>query len=188
MADRFTPEEVRETFGYNANTGNLWWRKKRGRLPAGKLAGGMSDTGYLRVQWKGRKVRCHRIAWVHYHGKPIPEGFEIDHANRIRTDNRIENLRLATRGENAKNRGSSRSQTNVLIGIVWKKSKQHWRNTVYANGQRINVGSRSLFCLAVRAKQQWLRQGAALSGPFGADPLDAVAKHRNFWKLFRPSK
>lgn len=40
-------------------------------------------------------------------GPPKPDGnYEIDHQNHIRTDNRIENLRWATKSQNDKNRSS----------------------------------------------------------------------------------
>ena len=42
--------------------------------------------------------------------KPGPE-YEVDHINRDRTDNRIENLRWVTRQENANNR-----KTNLPVG------------------------------------------------------------------------
>ncbi|WP_436868476.1 HNH endonuclease signature motif containing protein, partial [Enterobacter hormaechei] len=37
------------------------------------------------------------------HNGPIPQNMEIDHINRIKLDNRLENLRLATRRQNACN-------------------------------------------------------------------------------------
>ncbi len=46
---------------------------------------------------------AHRLIWIYHYG-PIPEGFEIDHINRKRDDNRIENLRVVPRRLNHLNR------------------------------------------------------------------------------------
>ena len=47
--------------------------------------------------------REHRLIWEEAYG-PIPSGMQIDHINGIRTDNRLENLRLATNQQNSSNR------------------------------------------------------------------------------------
>ena len=51
-------------------------------------------------KWNGGLV--HRIVWEAFNGK-IPEGHMIDHINRDKTDNRIENLRVVTRSQNVHN-------------------------------------------------------------------------------------
>lgn len=53
----------------------------------------------------GKKLypRYSRICWECYHQEIIPDGFFVDHKNRITTDNRQSNLRLATRYQNARN-------------------------------------------------------------------------------------
>lgn len=49
-----------------------------------------------------RCVLQHRIVWETFKGV-IPDGYEIDHINTIKTDNRLENLRLVTPKENMAN-------------------------------------------------------------------------------------
>lgn len=47
----------------------------------------------------GHCVFAHRVLWELAVG-PVPEGWQIDHINSVRDDNRSENLRLLTVGEN----------------------------------------------------------------------------------------
>ena len=60
-------------------------------------------TGVARRR-RGRDIRerqsiaAHRLVWFYIHGK-WPE-MELDHINNNKRDNRIENLREVTRGEN----------------------------------------------------------------------------------------
>lgn len=65
-----------------------------------------NGNGYLRVSLrkdgKGKKLYVHRIVWEAFVG-PIPDGYELDHLNTVRDDNRLENLRCVTRKENMKN-------------------------------------------------------------------------------------
>jgi hypothetical protein len=68
------------------------------------LLGTVEPSGYVMVSWKGTSKRhfkrMHHIIWRLVHGQWPPEELEIDHINGDKQDNRIENLRLVTRGEN----------------------------------------------------------------------------------------
>lgn len=68
--------------------------------PAGKL----NRHKYWTVWLNGRGYLVHRIIFLLHHGK-LTDGLVIDHINRIRHDNRIENLRELSIGDNARNRG-----------------------------------------------------------------------------------
>lgn len=66
-------------------------------------------NGYLRVKIARKDYKVHRIIWTVFNG-PIPDGFEIDHINRICNDNRLDNLRLVTSAQNNHNR-----KDNVMV-------------------------------------------------------------------------
>lgn len=67
----------------------------------GKRVGGDDGHGYLSCLLLGQKFKVHQIVWLLHHGV-FPKS-PIDHANRNRKDNRIENLRLASDLENQQN-------------------------------------------------------------------------------------
>lgn len=72
----------------------VWYadfNKGPGRLP------------YIKGKYNNKDVRLHRWIWEGRNGK-IPDGFVIDHKNRIRVDHNWVNLRLATFAENATNK------------------------------------------------------------------------------------
>ena len=68
----------------------------------------VSQKGYQRCTiindlGQSRPYLVHRLVYLAFVG-PIDEGMHIDHINRIRHDNRLENLRSVTPSENQRNR------------------------------------------------------------------------------------
>lgn len=62
-----------------------------------------SHNGYkLGSDSKGKRFRVHRAIYETFIGE-IPDGYEIDHINTVRDDNRIDNLRAVTHAENTRN-------------------------------------------------------------------------------------
>lgn len=66
----------------------------------------LADTtlanGYRIVRAYKKSYPAHRVIWTMVNGK-IPSGMVIDHINRMKDDNRIDNLRIATSCQNAQN-------------------------------------------------------------------------------------
>jgi hypothetical protein len=78
----------------------------------------------------GRTYIAHRLAWaLHYGEEP---SLEIDHINGERSDNRIANLRLATRGENCKNVKAA--------GVRFEADRGKWLARICVDYKQMNLG------------------------------------------------
>ena len=82
----------------------------RGRYylkPGGIVKEHRDDDGYcfvvLALKGRMQKKFVHRLVAEAFIG-PCPEAMTVDHINRVRNDNSIENLRYATASEQNKNR------------------------------------------------------------------------------------
>lgn len=96
-------------------TGDVFSLVQRGRKGERVKLKGTEIKGYklYRIYFEGHKymIRGHRIIWWFCNGE-IPEGLQIDHKNRVRNDNRIDNLRVVTQEENNQNRRSLAGANN----------------------------------------------------------------------------
>lgn len=54
------------------------------------------STGYMAVVFRGKKYKVHRLIAGAFLGDPPFSGATVDHINRDKTDNRLENLRYAS--------------------------------------------------------------------------------------------
>ncbi len=95
--------------------GKLFW-------PSGKEAGSKIKGGYIRVKYQGVNYLAHRIVWKLFNGE-VPDS-HIDHINGNTSDNRIENLRPATNGENFANTSKVRSYSGHR-GVY--RSRERWK-------------------------------------------------------------
>lgn len=91
-----THSRLLEVVTYDPSTGNFCWRIRKnshamGVRPGMKVRGTPSPGGYQVIGIDRKRYPAHRLAWFYVHGT-WPLG-EIDHINRDRLDNRLENLR-----------------------------------------------------------------------------------------------
>ena len=88
-----------------------------------KMKMSKNHAGYYRLnlshQKKKKRYFCHRFVFEAIKGV-IPEGFEIDHKNEVKTDNRIKNLQLLTHQQNVE---KSKNKPIVSINIETTKKK-----------------------------------------------------------------
>ena len=132
-----TQAQVLEMFSYA--DGKLFWRKKTSRKTVvGNEAGTVrKNDGYRQVMIDYRTYRTHRLVYLYHYGW-MPE--IIDHINQNPADNRIENLRSATRTENAYNCKLRPDNTSGVKGVTWCKNKRKWVARLYADKRCVNLG------------------------------------------------
>lgn len=110
-------EVLREIFNYNPETGEVAWAKCcSNAAPIGKAVRSITSAGYISVSINKKRYQLHRVIWKLYYGEE-PHGKVIDHINRDKTDNRINNLRLATWAENTFNRRLQCNNTSGATGV-----------------------------------------------------------------------
>jgi len=92
-----TQEKLKELLAYDSETGLFKWCVRVGkRIHVGSIAGHLDEiSGYIRITVQGKIYQAHRLAWLYVHGY-FPET-DVGHINKVRHDNRIENLREASR-------------------------------------------------------------------------------------------
>lgn len=86
-----------------------------------------------------KKYLAHRVIWIFLNGH-IDDGFEIDHVNGLKHDNRIENLRLATRKQNSANRPNHQNTSSGVKGVSWDKRNKKWEAHIGVNYKKKRLG------------------------------------------------
>jgi hypothetical protein len=71
---------------------------------------------------------------------PAPIGFQVDHINGDKLDNRKSNLRICSISDNNKNVGKRSHNTSGFKGVYWHKGTGKWISYIRANGQRMHLG------------------------------------------------
>ena len=115
-------EVARDWFLCDFNTGILYWKKGR---RAGHPAGTIKPHGYRIVNFNKKSYAVHRIIWMLHSGKD-PYPLCVDHVNGVRSDNRLKNLRLATRAENTQNQKITARNSSGYKGVSFIKSRGTW--------------------------------------------------------------
>ena len=109
--------------------GNVFWKKKSSKyskVKVGDRVNGNNIGDYLEVKFMYKSYPLHRVIWEMHNG-PIPEGMQIDHINHIRTDNRLENLRLVTAPENMQNKSMDKRNKTGFTGVRLDKKTGYTR-------------------------------------------------------------
>lgn len=133
-----TAEYLREILHYEPDTGLFRWKTRTTRKDLeGKVAGSKVTDDYHGITIDGVKYAAHRLAWLYVHGQ-YPKD-QLDHANGIRNDNRISNLRESTQSENMQNARHKRSG-QFALGTTYRKNVKKWAASIKINGDKKNLG------------------------------------------------
>ena len=147
-----TAEHLRSILHYSPETG-IFTRKisTAHRVKVGDAAGCPRGDGYLQIAVLSRRYLVHRLAWLYVYGV-WPED-QLDHVNRVRTDNRISNLREVTNKQNHQNKSKSSNNTSGHPGVVWHKRASKWQAQIMHNYKLIHLGYFSILEEAIAARK-----------------------------------
>lgn len=98
---------------YAHRNGNKWYARRRGKPPDMKT------------------IRLHN---------EIMKAGSVDHINGDGLDCRRENMRLATKSENSRNRGPNANNTCGYKGVYIDKGSGKWRARIRASDKRLHLG------------------------------------------------
>lgn len=133
-----TAEELRSLLFYDAETGEFAWKQARRGVMVGAKAGTACAHGYVEVMINQNRHYAHRLAWLYVTGHWPQE--EIDHINRVKSDNRLVNLRSVTRIQNSENRPKNSNNTSGFKGVYLHKPSGRWRAEIQRNHKRRAIG------------------------------------------------
>jgi len=134
-----THERLIEALQYDPITGLFLWRITASpKAVAGSVAGTINKRGYRIIRIDGELYKASRLAWFYTFGE-WPESF-LDHANRIKTDDRIDNLRQISCCENAWNVGVTSRNTSGYKGVSFAKSMDKWQASISNEGRAVHLG------------------------------------------------
>lgn len=102
--------------------GKLFWKNPTTvRAKAGQEAGWTKWNGYRIISLHKNILPAHHIVWHMFNGEFIEVGYDLDHIDGDRLNNRIENLRVSTRSQNLMNK-SGYGKTSPYKGVYQHKS------------------------------------------------------------------
>ena len=135
---RLDQERLKAEFEYDPNSGVFTRVKKFHGLARLGPVGSVGGEGYMLVSCRGYQYLAHRLVWLYVHGEWPAK--DIDHRNLDRSDNRLENLRPADRGQNMRNVGLLKSNTSGYRGVDRHRGTGRWRARTYINNVCHNLG------------------------------------------------
>lgn len=150
-------EELRDALDYNPETG-VFARKGMRRVRHAQDSdrpGHLSSDGYRYIRVRSIRYLEHRLAWFYVYGRwPA----ELDHINRVRSDNRIGNLREATRSQNKANVALQSNNTSGVKGVLFDRANGKWMAYIQVDGKFKNLGRFELKEDAMAARVEAFRK------------------------------
>lgn len=134
-----TAQRLREVLEYNPGTGEFRQRHSHRNWPAGRIVGTRDNHDYVKIRVDGRYHKAHRLAWLYHYG--VWPGLNIDHINRVKGDNRIENLRDVSTQFNNHNVADARGDNIAGYLGVSKKGDGRFKAVIKATlaGHRLQL-------------------------------------------------
>lgn len=122
--------------------GHLYWKDYRAnnKIKPGDRLGRIKD-GYIQCCIDGRRYYEQNLVWL-YHKGVWPTTI-LDHRDTNRSNNEIDNLREATRQQNAFNRSGCKKSTSKYKGVSWNTKEGKWVAQACINYKKYFLGYHS---------------------------------------------
>lgn len=131
---------LNENYSFDFSLGGFVTKRACGRRKRGVRAGYVRKKGYIEIRIGNSRFFEHNLSWFYFKGSFPPTGKELDHKNRIRNDNRPDNLRLCTRSQNNVNTGLRSDNKVGVRGVYYNKKKKKYCAQLSVNGKRMTIG------------------------------------------------
>lgn len=137
MANDITHSRLKELAIYDPETGHFTVRTSTNfNVRVGDKLGYLNKRGYVEITLDRKPYRAHRLAWFYVHG--VWPSHTIDHRNRVRSDNRIRNLRDLEVGDNIENQGIRANNSTGQAGVDVREGR--YRARIQHKGSRLYLG------------------------------------------------
>lgn len=160
-------KDLLEKFEYNEDTGELFRKFKNGKKNKITCIG---NHGYIICGFENKTYLAHRIIWIMKFENITTE---LDHINRIKTDNRICNLRKTTSQQNKQNTGKYSNNTSGFKGVSWHSEANKWEAYFHIKGKKIYLG---LFDNSIDAANAYNQKVIEHYGQFAVLNVSKISK------------
>lgn len=134
MKNELTWEYLISILEYDPDTGDFIRRISRQGVKIGDIAGCTKKDGYKQINIEGTSYLIHRLAWF-YCFKEWPS--LIDHINRNKSDNRLDNLREVSQSLNIHNSSDKSNKSGFRNA---RKVGNKYQSAIKVNGKSIHLG------------------------------------------------
>jgi hypothetical protein len=176
LLTKLTQKELKEKYSYNSLTGEFTRLTSNNQVKVGAVANSKHHSGYIHIRFGKSKYQAHRLAWLYVYGE-FPNGM-LDHINGKRDDNRIANLRIASKSQNGINRNKSKSNTTGYRNVYFQeydvdgyKISKPYTTSCTLNGSYHFLGS---YTTAEEASEVFEEFAKILHGEFYRNPYPII--------------
>ena len=148
--DILTQELAKELLRYDDESGNLYWKARarmhfqtdracsmwNARYPLAE-AGHKGEDGYIVIGILSTLYKAHRVIYLMCQGI-LPK--EVDHIDGDKGNNRIANLRAASRRQNMANYSKPENNTSGYKGVSWSRSSRKWKAYIKVMDKQKHLG------------------------------------------------
>jgi len=130
-------DTINDLFEYR--DGDLYWKEQMKYRPVdiGKPAGSINAKGYRQIMIKGKNHKAHRLIYHMFNEKwditDTSQDNSVDHIDKDKLNNSIDNLRVATNSQNKCNSGKQKNNTSGHLNVYWNKANGKWQVMVMLN-------------------------------------------------------
>jgi len=98
-------------------------------------------NGYVSRKFKDKQHHyLHRIIMERILNRSMKRGEIVDHINQDPSDNRRENLRVATHSQNHANTFANRNSKSQIKGVYYDEKRKRWDAGIRVNYRTIHLG------------------------------------------------